>query len=88
MKAFVDSLNKKAIGVSSLEALSYNISTDGVICSLIDAKKENVYCQIFEKIDDTYITRRNYSFEKIDDLLLELKNLQLNYDITFSCDFI
>ena len=57
-KAFEDSLNKKGIGVKSLEALAYNVEKDGVICSMIDAKKENVYCQIFEKIGNNYITRR------------------------------
>lgn len=86
IKAFVDSLNKKSIGISSLETLAYNVTNNGVICSLIDARKENVYSQVFEKVNDNYITRRNYSFENIDNLIMELKNLQLNYDITFVGD--
>ena len=37
-KAFSDSLNITEIGISSLEALAFNVKTDGIICSLIDAK--------------------------------------------------
>ena len=47
--AFKDSLNIPCIGISSLEALAYNINTDGIICSLIDAKNNNVYFGVFEK---------------------------------------
>ena len=79
VKAFVDSLNKQSIGISSLETLAYNVTN-------IDARKENVYCQIFQKINDNYITRRNYSFENINNLIMELKSLKLNYEITFVGD--
>ena len=41
--AFQDSLNIPCVGISSLEALAYNIPQDGLICSLIDAKNNNVY---------------------------------------------
>ena len=41
--AFQDSLNIPCIGISSLEALAYNVKHDGLICSLIDAKNNNVY---------------------------------------------
>ena len=85
-KAFVDSLNIKGIGISSLEALAYNVTDNGIICSLIDAKKENVYCEIFEKINEEYIVRRKASFENIDNFLLELKSIELNYNITFVGD--
>lgn len=70
---FSDSLNIKSIGISSLEALSYNIKEPTVICSLIDAKKDNVYVGIFENTGSQYILRRNYSTENIDNLLDELK---------------
>lgn len=83
IKAFADSLDIKTIGINSLEALSYNITDYGIICSLIDARKDNVYSEIFEKINENHIIRRNSSFENIDNLLLELKNLELDYDITF-----
>lgn len=86
IKAFADSLNIKTIGVNSLEGLCYNKKESGIICSLIDAKKENVYVQVFENIDGNYITRRNPSFENIDELLNELKKLNAEYNITFVGD--
>ena len=85
-KAFCDSLGIKAIGVSSLEALCYNINSNNIVCSLIDARKENIYCQISENIQGNYILRRNASFENIDLFLSELKNMKLKYDITFVGD--
>ena len=83
-KAFSDSLNIPSIGISSLEALAYNVQEDGVICSLIDAKNENVYVGVFEKIDKNYILRRNLSAENISDILNEFKNVE--YQVTFVGD--
>lgn len=83
-KAFSDSLNIQSIGVSSLEVLAYNSVEDGVICSLIDAKNENVYAGVFEKIDDNFILRRNFSTENIYELLSEFKESE--YSITFIGD--
>ena len=86
MKGFFDYLNTPSIGVSSLEALAYNIKENGIICSLIDAKNEQVYSGIFENIDGKYIIRRNLSFDNIHDFLDDLKNLNLDYNITFVGD--
>ena len=83
-KAFSDSLNIKEIGISSLEALAYNVKPNGVICSLIDAKNDNVYVGVFENIDGNYILRRNFSTENINDLLEEFKDSE--YSITFVGD--
>lgn len=83
IKAFSDSLNIKTIGINSLEALSYNVKNRGIICSLIDAKKDNVYNEIFEDSNENHIVRRKASFENIDSLLLELQKLNLEYNLTF-----
>ena len=83
-KAFSDSLNIKAIGISSLESLAYNVKSEGVICSLIDAKNDNVYVGVFENIDGKYILRRNLSTENISSLLEEFKDAE--YNITFVGD--
>lgn len=83
-KAFSDSLNITSIGISSLETLAYNVQDNGVICSLVDAKKDNVYVGIFENIDGNYILRRNFSAENIFDILEELKVAE--YPITFVGD--
>ena len=83
-KAFEDSLNIKTIGISSLEALAYNVSGDNIICSLIDAKNDNVYVGVFEKAGSNFITRRNFSTETISDLLDEFKDAK--YHVTFVGD--
>ena len=86
VKAFADSLGIKAIGITSLEALSLNSESNNIICSLIDAKKENVYNEIFEFTNSQSIIRKNASFDNINDFLSELKNLKLEYNITFIGD--
>ena len=50
--AFRDSLNIKCLGISSLEALAYNVNTNGLVCSLIDAKNNNIYFGLFDKKDN------------------------------------
>ena len=52
IKAFADVKNIPVIGVSSLETLAYNIKdlaleSNTLICSLIDAKNNNVYCGLY-----------------------------------------
>lgn len=84
VKAFSDSLNIPSIGISSLEALAYNVQKEGVICSLIDAKNDNAYVGVFEKIDGNYILRRNFSAESIYDVLNEFKDAE--YEVTFVGD--
>lgn len=51
IKAIAESLNIPVIEVPSLEALSYNIQDTKceAICSLIDARNNQVYCGIFDK---------------------------------------
>ena len=52
-KAFNDSLNIPCIGISSLEALAYNlkdnINENDAICSIIDCKNNNCYFALYEK---------------------------------------
>ena len=49
--SFVDSLKISAIGITSLEALAYNVilksSAADFVCSLIDAKNDNVYFELY-----------------------------------------
>ena len=49
--SFVDSLKIPSIGISSLECLLYNIllnkTESNYICSLIDAKNDNVYFELY-----------------------------------------
>lgn len=82
----MDSLNLKYVGVNSLEGLSLNDESTGIICSLIDARRNNVFVEIIEKIDNNYIIRRNASFENITDLLEKLQQINPEYSITFVGD--
>ena len=51
IKAIAESVNVPVISVTSLEALAYNIENIDckTICSLIDARNNQVYCGIFDK---------------------------------------
>ena len=67
--AFKDSLNIECIGISSLEALSYNSNNDGLICSLIDAKNGNVYWGLFEHKDNQYTLLNKLEFNEINNVV-------------------
>lgn len=86
VKAFADSLNIPCVGINSLEGLSLNETNNGIICSLIDARRENVYCEIFENINGNHIVRRKPAFENINELLKEIKQINPEYNITFVGD--
>ena len=51
VKAIAQSLNIPIVSVSSLEAIAYNVSNIDcdTICSLIDARNDQVYAGIFDK---------------------------------------
>ena len=81
-KAFSDALNIQTIGISSLEALCYNVEENQVICSLIDAKNDNCYWSVFENANGNYSLRRKFDINNITDILSELKELNLDYPLT------
>lgn len=83
-KAFSDALDIKEIGISSLEALAYNVETEGLICSIIDARHDNVYAGIFEHKGKKYNLKDELCLKNIKELLEELK--QHNSEITFVGD--
>ena len=83
-KGFSDSLNISSIGISSLEALAYNVKNTGLICSLIDAKNQNTYWSLFENNDDNYTLKEQFSIDNINNIL---ENLPSKYsNITFVGD--
>lgn len=58
IKAFADVKKIPIVGVSSLESLAYNVkemslNSGALVCSLIDAKNENVYCGLYSFSEDT-----------------------------------
>lgn len=82
--AFQDTLNIPCVGISSLEALAYNVKEDGIICSLIDAKNNNVYFGLFELKNNDYIQLGDLDFRTIDEVVGILKGY--NSSITFVGD--
>lgn len=65
VKAFCDVTNKPALGISSLMGLAYNVNFNGLICSLIDAKNDNVYFGLFDNSSNNYIKINSYLAENI-----------------------
>lgn len=82
MKAIAETLNIPVIGVSSLESLAYNVqSTEcNTICSLIDARNNQVYCGIFDK---SYNLLEDYIADDINNVIEILKKYE---DILFVGD--
>ena len=69
IKAFMDVTNKKAVGITSLEILAYNADSEDIICSLIDAKNENVYYGFFKKSNETYEKICDLGFDNIENVI-------------------
>lgn len=84
IKAFLDVTNQKAVGVTSLENLAYQVKEDGIICSMIDARNENVYYGFFEKKENKIIQLEELQFDNIGQLLERSNSLQ--HPITFVGD--
>lgn len=72
--SFADSLKIPTIGISSLESLMYNEllsdSKASFICSLIDAKNENVYFELYDNKGSSVIAAE---CKNINDLISMLK---------------
>lgn len=77
-KAFKDSLNIPCVGISSLEALAYNlkdnIKQNEIICSIMDCKNDNCYFALYEKKNDILETLIEPQAESVEACLSILKN--------------
>ena len=82
--AFRDFYNKPAIGISSLEGLAYNISSENnsLVCSIIDAKNDNVYAGLFKYEGNHYSLIGKYMSDNINNVLEAIKNYS-DDEITF-----
>lgn len=74
VKAFSDTLNIPALGISSLESLANNINLTGLVAVLIDAKNDNVYYGLFKKQENLYIPIGDFLAEHISVVLDSLSN--------------
>ena len=86
VKAFTDSLNIPSIGISSLEALAYNIKKDGIICSLLDCKNNNCYYSLYELKNNTYTLLEKPIADSVENCLNYLNYKYSNSVITFIGD--
>ena len=75
--SFIDSLKIPAIGITSLEALAYNVilnePTPSFICSLIDAKNNNVYFELHSTSFCTLVSELPADCMNINELIDLLK---------------
>ena len=77
IKAFSDVKNIPVVGITSLESLAYNVKQiskpTSLICSLIDAKNENVYCGLYNFSND--LNYANIFAENIDITISKIINV-------------
>ena len=73
VKAIADSLNIPVIQVTSLEALAYNVQNIEIdtICSLIDARNNQVYSGLFDK---NYNLLEKYLADDINNIIKIINN--------------
>lgn len=76
IKAFCDVTNVPVTSVSSLEGLAYNTLNSNiennattVVCSLIDAKNDNVYCGTFKNENNEFIELEDLCAKNINGVL-------------------
>ena len=76
--SFIDSLKIPAIGITSLESLAYNVilneTKPSFICSLIDARNDNVYFELYNTLSDLPSVQVSADCKNINELISELKN--------------
>lgn len=79
IKGMADFHKKKCIGISTLEAMAYNLSSNNCIaCCVMDARCKQVYCALFD-IKDGNVTRlTDDSAISITELESLLKNFEKN----------
>ena len=71
VKALAEVKNIPVVGVSSLEGLSYNVQGFDYICSILDARNNQVYSAIFDK---NYNLVSEYFADDINNLTEVFKN--------------
>jgi len=70
IKAIAEVYNIPVVEVTSLESLARNVEVKEVVCSLIDAKNNQVYAGIF---DSNYNKLENYMADDINNVIESLK---------------
>ncbi|HZJ83667.1 MAG TPA: tRNA (adenosine(37)-N6)-threonylcarbamoyltransferase complex dimerization subunit type 1 TsaB [Clostridia bacterium] len=93
VKGLAQALNKEVIGIPSLDGLAYNLAfRDGLICPIIDARREQVYTSIYRWNSLHKDGDGQGSLERIDDYMaIPLRELiqklkQYNENMIFNGD--
>jgi tRNA threonylcarbamoyladenosine biosynthesis protein TsaB len=85
VKGLSQGSNKPFVSVSSLDALAYNLAyTDGIICPILDALRDNVYTALYSFENETLIKHNDYMALHINELIEMLK--ELHKPVTFIGD--
>ncbi|MCT8976370.1 tRNA (adenosine(37)-N6)-threonylcarbamoyltransferase complex dimerization subunit type 1 TsaB [Clostridium sp. CX1] len=70
IKGLSHGTGKPFIGISSLDALAYNLAfTSGIICPILDALRGNVYTALYKFIDNKLHIISEYMVISVDDLI-------------------
>ena len=82
IKGFAYALDRPCIGVSSLEALAYNMrGFKGKICAVMDARRDQVYNAIFESDGDNLMRLCDDRVIMVDELGEELREFGTDEEI-------
>ena len=71
------------IGITSLESLTFNEEFDGVVCSLIDARNNQVYAGVFKKHE----LINEYLADDIYNILNLIPDAEKIFEVTFTYNF-
>lgn len=77
IKAFAHIYNKPVVGVSTLEAMAYNLPYNPVVIPMINARRDRVYTGIYSWEDEVLETILNPCIFEINELI---EFIQSNYD--------
>lgn len=87
IKGLCQGTDKPFISLSTLDALAYNLAyTDGLICPILDALRNNVYTAVYKFTDNKLQRLSDYMAISIDELITLLQ--EKNTAVTFIGDAI
>ncbi len=72
--AMAQALDKKVVGVPTLEALGFNLyNSEGLVCPIIDAQRDLVYTGVYQWLDGEMVEVLEQQVLHIDELIATLK---------------
>ncbi len=87
IKGLAQGTNKPLKAISSLDVLAYNLAfTDGIICPILDALRENVFTCLYKFEDNKLVNLMDVSHYNINDLIDYINNNYENERVTFIGD--